>query len=78
MKINKLLQEQAQQFIQEVCIETWGMNKQEIEQYCLMIVKQNLLMSQLNSDYLATAVAYAKVAEHMAEKENFEPEGGEK
>jgi hypothetical protein len=68
LAIYTLLQKQAQQFVQEICVNTWGMNEQEIKQYCLMIVRQNVLMAQLNSDYLATAVTYAPFAGIAAEE----------
>lgn len=72
------LTKQAEMFVQEVCKNTWGMNEKEIKEYCLMIVKQNVLMAQLNPDYHATAVAYAPLAGIAAERiEDLFEKGGE-
>lgn len=68
---------QAKKFVEEVCINTWGMNNAQVKAYCLMIVKQNVLMAQLNPDYLATAVAYAPCAGIAAEELQTLLEGGE-
>jgi len=68
--INKTLTEHAKLFVKEVCIDTWGLSEQEVKDYCLMIVKQNLLMSQIDKDYLATATAYAPLAGSIEKNKN--------
>ena len=56
------MNKQAKDFIQEICIGTWGMSSDEVEKYCQMIVKQNLLMGKLDKEYLKTAKAYEPFA----------------
>ncbi|MDE2025101.1 MAG: hypothetical protein KGJ07_01255 [Patescibacteria group bacterium] len=72
------LTKQAEEFLQKVCVKTWEMNEKQVQAYCQMIVKQNVLMSHVNPDYLATAVAYAPFAGIAAEEMQTLLKGGEK
>lgn len=56
------MKQQIKKFIKEVCENTWGLSKEEIKNYCLMLAKQNLIFSQYNKQYLETAKIYAEFA----------------
>ena len=59
--IDKQLQKQAEKFVKEMCIDTWGMSRDEVKNYCLMLIKQNIIMAMFEKDYMKTANAYKEV-----------------